>query len=184
MHSHDLISVSVGEIRPNGQGNLSIILGTAAGEILLAYSAGAHIDIIIPGVGPRGSIPRAARLTAVIFDGNLRRADRHFHRRLTLYLHQQLKAGRSARHFAAARTIFPAAGRALPAVCRGGTGITPLLAMAEADCRQKGALELHSLCRQLAPDQPSPAPEPADRRTARWPFTESEEGAAFPPAGP
>ncbi|MGD1711222.1 PDR/VanB family oxidoreductase, partial [Klebsiella pneumoniae subsp. pneumoniae] len=53
MHSHDLISVSVGEIRPNGQGNLSIILQTAAGEILPAYSAGAHIDIIIPGVGSR-----------------------------------------------------------------------------------------------------------------------------------
>ncbi|MDU9088876.1 hypothetical protein RW679_20260, partial [Klebsiella pneumoniae] len=26
MHSHDLISVSVGEIRPNGEGNLSLIL--------------------------------------------------------------------------------------------------------------------------------------------------------------
>ena len=53
MHSHDLISVSVGEIRPNGEGNLSIILQAAAGEILPACSAGAHIDIIIPGVGPR-----------------------------------------------------------------------------------------------------------------------------------
>ncbi|PLK56184.1 oxidoreductase, partial [Klebsiella quasipneumoniae] len=50
MHSHDLISVSVGEIRPNGEGNLSLILQAAAGEILPAYSAGAHIDIIIPGV--------------------------------------------------------------------------------------------------------------------------------------
>lgn len=53
MHSHDLISISVGEIRPNGEGNLSLILQAAAGEILPAYSAGAHIDIIIPGVGPR-----------------------------------------------------------------------------------------------------------------------------------
>ena len=53
MHSHDLISVSVGEIRPNGEGNLSLILQAAAGEILPAYSAGAHIDIIIPGFGSR-----------------------------------------------------------------------------------------------------------------------------------
>ncbi len=65
MHSHDLISVSVGEIRPNGEGNLSIILQAAAGEILPACSAGAHIDIIIPGVGPR-QYSCVARLTAVI----------------------------------------------------------------------------------------------------------------------
>ncbi|MFS9545995.1 oxidoreductase, partial [Klebsiella pneumoniae] len=91
MHSHDLISVSVGEIRPNGQGNLSIILQAAAGEILPAYSAGAHIDIIIPGVGPRqyslcGTPDRSntyeicVRLTDTSTGGSR-------------YLHQQLKAG-------------------------------------------------------------------------------------------
>ncbi len=65
MHSHDLISVSVGEIRPNGEGNLSLILQAAAGEILPTYSAGAHIDIIIPALAP-GSIPCAACLTAAM----------------------------------------------------------------------------------------------------------------------
>lgn len=91
MHSHELISVSVGEIRPNGQGNLSIILQTAAGEILPAYSAGAHIDIIIPGVGSRqyslcGTPDRSntyeicVRLTDTSTGGSR-------------YLHQQLKAG-------------------------------------------------------------------------------------------
>ncbi|CDL07565.1 Flavodoxin reductases (ferredoxin-NADPH reductases) family 1; Vanillate O-demethylase oxidoreductase [Klebsiella pneumoniae IS43] len=57
MHSHDLISVSVGEIRPNGEGNLSLILQAAAGEILPTYSAGAHIDIIIPRHWPPAVFP-------------------------------------------------------------------------------------------------------------------------------
>lgn len=91
MHSHDLISVSVGEIRPNGEGNLSLILQAAAGEILPTYSAGAHIDIIIPGIGPRqyslcGMPDRGngyevcIRLTDTSTGGSR-------------YLHQQLKAG-------------------------------------------------------------------------------------------
>ncbi len=64
MHSHDLISVSVGEIRPNGGKSIINIAGGGR-EILPTYSAGAHIDIIIPGIGP-GSIPCAACLTAAM----------------------------------------------------------------------------------------------------------------------
>ena len=140
MHSHDLISVSVGEIRPNGQGNLSIILQTAAGEILPAYSAGAHIDIIIPGVGPRqyslcGTPDRSntyeicVRLTDTSTGGSR-------------YLHQQLKAG-DRLAISPPRNHFPLpqAGRYL--LFAGGIGITPLLAMAEAIAARKRALELH-----------------------------------------
>ncbi len=65
MHSHDLISVSVGEIRPNGEGNLSLILQAAAGEILPAYSAGRISILLFPALA-RGNIPCAACLTAVI----------------------------------------------------------------------------------------------------------------------
>ena len=91
MHSHDFISVSVGEIRPNGEGNLSLILQAAAGEILPAYSAGAHIDIIIPGVGPRqyslcGIPDRGNRYEVCV-----RLADASTGG--SRYLHQQLKAG-------------------------------------------------------------------------------------------
>ena len=91
MHSHDFISVSVGEIRPNGEGNLSLILQAAAGEILPAYSAGAHIDIIIPGVGPRqyslcGMPDRGNRYEVCV-----RLADASTGG--SRYLHQQLKAG-------------------------------------------------------------------------------------------
>ncbi|MBP7674427.1 MAG: ferredoxin reductase, partial [Klebsiella sp.] len=140
MHSHDLISVSVGEIRPNGQGNLSLILQAAAGEILPAYSAGAHIDIIIPGVGSRqyslcGTPDRSntyeicVRLTDTSTGGSR-------------YLHQQLKAG-DRLAISPPRNHFPLpqAGRYL--LFAGGIGITPLLAMAEAIAARKGALELH-----------------------------------------
>ncbi|HCI6872809.1 TPA: ferredoxin reductase, partial [Klebsiella variicola subsp. variicola] len=140
MHSHDLISVSVGEIRPNGEGNLSLILQAAAGEILPAYSAGAHIDIIIPGVGPRqyslcGTPDRSntyeicVRLTDASTGGSR-------------YLHQQVKSG-DRLAISPPRNHFPLpeAGRYL--LFAGGIGITPLLAMAEAIAARKGALELH-----------------------------------------
>ncbi len=140
MHSHDLISVSVGEIRPNGEGNLSLILQAAAGEILPTYSAGAHIDIIIPGIGPRqyslcGMPDRGngyevcIRLTDTSTGGSR-------------YLHQQLKAG-DRLAISPPRNHFPLpeAGRYL--LFAGGIGITPLLAMAEAIAARKGGLELH-----------------------------------------
>lgn len=158
MHSHDLISVSVGEIRPNGQGNLSLILQAAAGEILPAYSAGAHIDIIIPGVGPRqyslcGTPDRSntyeicVRLTDASTGGSR-------------YLHQQLKAG-DRLAISPPRNHFPLpqAGRYL--LFAGGIGITPLLAMAEAIAARKGRWS----CIIMSPVRarpPSPAPEPAD----------------------
>lgn len=148
MHSHDLISVSVGEIRPNGEGNLSLILQAAAGEILPTYSAGAHIDIIIPGIGPRqyslcGMPDRGngyevcIRLTDTSTGGSR-------------YLHQQLKAG-DRLAISPPRNHFPLpeAGRYL--LFAGGIGITPLLAMAEAIAARKGA-GAALLCRQRAPD--------------------------------
>lgn len=157
MHSHDLISVSVGEIRPNGEGNLSLILQAAAGEILPTYSAGAHIDIIIPGIGPRqyslcGMPDRGngyevcIRLTDTSTGGSR-------------YLHQQLKAG-DRLAISPPRNHFPSpeAGRYL--LFAGGIGITPLLAMAEAIAARKGA-GAALLCRQRAPDGLLPAPDPA-----------------------
>jgi vanillate O-demethylase ferredoxin subunit len=113
MHSHDLISVSVGEIRPTG-GNLSLILQAQRREILPAYSAGAHIDIIIPGVGPRqyslcGIPDRGNRYEVCV-----RLADASTGG--SRYLHQQLKAGDRLSISPAQPFSLPS--RALPAVCR------------------------------------------------------------------
>jgi hypothetical protein len=157
MHSHDLISVSVGEIRPNGEGNLSLILQAAAGEILPAYSAGAHIDIIIPGVGPRqyslcGTPDRSntyeicVRLTDASTGGSR-------------YLHQQLKAG-DRLAISPPRNHFP---------CRrpGATCCLPAVSASRLCWRwlkrlppERGA-GAALLCRQLAPDGLLPAPDPA-----------------------
>ncbi len=53
MKDGDLIPVSVKEISPNGLGNLSLKFIPEDGKIFPGYSAGAHIDIMIPGIGPR-----------------------------------------------------------------------------------------------------------------------------------
>lgn len=65
MHSHDLISVSVGEIRPNGEGNLSLILQAAAGKYYRPTLPGRISILLSPALAP-GSIPCAACLTAAM----------------------------------------------------------------------------------------------------------------------
>ncbi len=149
MHSHDLISVSVGEIRPNGEGNLSLILQAAAGEILPAYLRRGAYRYYYSRLRPRqyslcGTPDRSntyeicVRLTDASTGGSR-------------YLHQQLKPG-DRLAISPPRNHFPLpdAGRYL--LFAGGIGITPLLAMAEGDCRQKGSAGAALLCRQLAPD--------------------------------
>ena len=157
MHSHDFISVSVGEIRPNGEGNLSLILprqrpGNITGLLRRGayryyYSRRWPPTIFLCGMPDRGN-----RYEVCV------RAGGRFHRRLTLFA-LAAQSRRSALHFAAAQPFPPAAGRAT-AVCRRYRR-TPLLAM-DADCRQKGGAGAALLCRQFAPDRLLPAPGPAD----------------------
>ncbi len=134
MHSHDLISVSVGEIRPNGEGNLSLILQAAAGEILPTYSAG-RISILLFPASVRGSIPCAAPDRANTYEVCVRLTDTSTGG--SRYIHQQLKAG-DRLAISPPRNHFPLpqAGRYL--LFAGGIGITPLLAMAEAIAARKG----------------------------------------------
>ncbi|STT04060.1 vanillate O-demethylase oxidoreductase [Klebsiella pneumoniae] len=150
MHSHDLISVSVGEIRPNGQGNLSIIFaGGGRGNITGLLRRGAY-RYYYSRRRSRGSIPCAARLTGSnTYEICVRLTDTSTGG--SRYLHQQLKAG-DRLAISPPRNHFPLpqAGRYL--LFAGGIGITPLLAMAEAIAARKGAQEAALLCRQFAPD--------------------------------
>ncbi len=140
MKDGDLIPVSVKEISPNGLGNLSLKFIPETGEIFPGYSAGAHIDIMIPGIGPRQyslcgipdhrqSYEICVRLADISSGGSR-------------YLHQQLKPGdrlsisRPRNHFPR-----PEAGRYL--LLAGGIGITPLLAMAEELALQQIDFEIH-----------------------------------------
>ncbi|HHG8772964.1 TPA: 2Fe-2S iron-sulfur cluster-binding protein [Raoultella planticola] len=140
MKDGDLIPVSVKEINPNGLGNLSLKLIPAAGKILPGYSAGAHIDIMIPGIGPRQyslcgmpdhrqSYEVCVKLDALSSGGSR-------------YLHHELKPGdpltisRPRNHFP-----LPPARRYL--LLAGGIGMTPLLAMAEEIAQQQLDFEIH-----------------------------------------
>ncbi|WP_174509212.1 PDR/VanB family oxidoreductase [Klebsiella oxytoca] len=140
MKDGDLIPVLVKEISPNGLGNLSLTLIPEAGKIFPEYSAGAHIDIIIPGIGPRqyslcGMSGHRECYEVCVKLSDLSSGGSH-------YLHHALKAGdrlsvsRPRNHFP-----LPAAGRYL--LLAGGIGMTPLLAMAEELAQQQIDFELH-----------------------------------------
>ncbi len=133
MHSHDLISVSVGKYAQWTGKPIHNFAG--GGREITGLLRRAHIDIIIPGVGPRqyslcGTPDRSntyeicVRLTDASTGGSR-------------YLHQQLKAG-DRLAISPPRNHFPLpqAGRYL--LFAGGIGITPLLAMAEAIAARRG----------------------------------------------
>ncbi|TCW17373.1 vanillate O-demethylase ferredoxin subunit [Raoultella sp. BIGb0138] len=140
MKDGDLIPVSVKEISPNGLGNLSLKFIPAAGKILPGYSAGAHIDIMIPGIGPRQyslcGIPdhRQSYEVCVKLDDISSGGSRYLHHELQPG--DRLSISRPRNHFP-----LPAAGRYL--LLAGGIGITPLLAMAEEIARQQIDFEIH-----------------------------------------
>ncbi|HDT6527322.1 TPA: oxidoreductase [Raoultella ornithinolytica] len=140
MKDGDLIPVSVKEISLNGQSNLSLKFIPEGGKILPGYSAGAHIDIMIPGVGPRqyslcGMPDHRQSYEVCVKLGDISSGG-------SRYLHHALKPGdrltisRPRNHFP-----LPAAGRYL--LLAGGIGITPLLAMAEEIARQHIDFEIH-----------------------------------------
>jgi vanillate O-demethylase ferredoxin subunit len=177
MHSHDLISVSVGKYGQR-RGNLSLILQAAAGKYYRPTPPGRISILLFPALA-RGNIPCAARLTAILM--NLRQAGGRLHRRLTLFA-PAAQSRRSARHFAAAQPFsLPQAGRYL--LFAGGIGITPLLAMAEAIAARKGALELHyyvASSRQTAFSRAWLS----WLRAARWRFTAARKASRFASRSP
>lgn len=140
MKDGDLIPVSVEAISPNGLGNLSLKLIPETGKLFPEYSAGSHIDIMIPGIGPRqyslcGMPDHRECYEVCVKLGDISRGGSH-------YLHHELNAGdrlsisRPRNHFP-----LPAAGHYL--LLAGGIGITPLLAMAEEIARQQIDFEIH-----------------------------------------
>ena len=138
MHSHDLISVSVGEIRPNGQGKSIINIAGGGREILPFSRRGAYRyysrrrsrQYSLCGTPDRSNTYEiCVRLTDVFPPA-------------AHAVYQQLKAG-DRLAISPPRNHFPLpAGRALPAGYPVRYRHAPLLAMAET-IAARGALELH-----------------------------------------
>ncbi len=140
MKALELIPVIVNRLSHNGAGNISLQLVAEHGGPLPEYSAGAHIDLNIPNVGPRQyslcSENRnqeyyevCVKLAAISSGGSQ-------------YIHQQLQQGERLT-ISAPRNHFPLPQAKHYLLFAGGIGITPLLAMAEELASQGIDFELH-----------------------------------------
>lgn len=134
-----LRQVIVTNITPNGEGNISIRLSAKEGDFLAEYSPGAHIDLMIPGVGPRqyslcGIDNTSGYEICIKCEPNGRGG--------SLYLHKSIRIGDTVEishpknHFK-----IPKNGKIL--FFAGGIGITPILVMAEYHVLKGYPVELH-----------------------------------------
>lgn len=135
-----LIPVIIKNIDINGAGNISLQLIPQHGGLLPDYLPGAHIDIYIPGVGPRQYSLCGDRCSGEYYEICVKLAEDSSGG--SLFIHHHFRSGDSL-SISAPRNHFalPAAGRYL--LFAGGIGITPLLAMAEQLAQQQIEFELH-----------------------------------------
>ena len=140
MKDAELIPVTVNKLSVNGKGNISLQLIAQHGQALPAYSAGAHIDVFIPDIGPRqyslcGEIGNGEYYEICIKLASESTGGSH-------YLHHNIKVG-DALTISAPRNHFPLPQARHFLLFAGGIGITPLLTMAEELSRQHIEFELH-----------------------------------------
>jgi len=135
-----LIPVIIKNIEINGTGNISLQLIRLHGGLLPAYLPGAHIDIYIPGIGPRQYSLCSEQCNGEYYEVCVKLAENSSGG--SLFIHHHFRSGDSL-NISAPRNHFalPAAGRYL--LFAGGIGITPLLTMAEQLAQQHIAFELH-----------------------------------------
>jgi len=140
-----MIEVVVNSRNHEAEGICSYELTCAQGNPLPAFSAGAHIDVHLPGGLVRQYSlcnhpqERHRYLIGVLNDAASRGGSR--------CLHEQVQAGQRLR-ISAPRNLFelvPGASRSL--LFAGGIGITPILAMAEQLWLQGDLFELHYCAR-------------------------------------
>lgn len=140
MKALELIPVIVNRLSHNGEGNISLQLVAEHGGPLPEYSAGAHIDLNIPDVGPRqyslcGENDNREYYEVCVKLAPISSGGSH-------YIHQQLQQGERLT-ISAPRNHFPLPQAKHYLLFAGGIGITPLLAMAEKISRQGFDFELH-----------------------------------------
>ncbi|MHA6311862.1 PDR/VanB family oxidoreductase [Pantoea sp. S-LA4] len=140
MKDAGLIPVTIKSVDINGVDNLSLQLISQHGEALPAYLPGAHIDVIIPDIGPRQYSLCSHSHSGEYYEICVRRAERSSGG--SHYIHHHFRPGDQLT-ISAPRNHFPLpeAGRYL--LFAGGIGITPLLTMAEQIARQGIEFELH-----------------------------------------
>lgn len=140
-----VLEMRVAAIRREAEGILGFDLVPVAGTGLPPFTAGAHIDVMLPGLPARQyslcNAPQDAHCyqIAVLREPASRGGSR--------YLHEQVKVGdrlmisAPKNHF----ELAPTPGHSL--LIAGGIGVTPILAMAEALAARGDAFTLHYCAR-------------------------------------
>lgn len=139
------LHVRVAAIRNEATDIASFELIPDSGQALPVFAAGAHIDVMLPGLPVRQySLCNAPGEThryriAVLKEPNSRGGSRHLHERVSVG--DALVISEPKNHFA----LEPSAKRTL--LLAGGIGVTPLLAMADALTAAGSPFEMHYCAR-------------------------------------
>lgn len=141
----DSLQVRIAAIRKEATDIASLELISEDGQALPAFEAGAHVDVMLPGLplrqyslcNPPWETHRY--VVAVLKEPESRGVSRHIHERVSVG--DTLLISRPKNHFA----LEPSAKRTL--LLAGGIGVTPLLAMAESLAANGANFEMHYCAR-------------------------------------
>lgn len=140
MKDAELIPVTIKAITENGCGNLLLQLIAQQTYSLPKYSAGAHIDLYIPEIGPRQYSLCSEENHGDYYEICVKLAENSSGG--SHHIHHHIKPGASL-SISAPRNHFPLPEAKRYLLLAGGIGITPLLAMAEEIAAVGGEFELH-----------------------------------------
>jgi len=158
------IAVRIVEKRSLSEDVVGLVLEAVDGGRLPSFTAGAHVDIELPG----GLIRQYSLCNApgapdryelgILLDRNGRGGSRA--------VHEALAEGQTVR-ISAPRNLFPLQSADHSVLMAGGIGITPILSMAEQLAREGASFELHYFVRK--PDRATFLDRLAeDRFAGRW----------------
>jgi vanillate O-demethylase ferredoxin subunit len=142
--SDEWISVRIAERRRLAEDVVGLVLEPVEGAALPPFTAGAHVDIELPGgIVRQYSLCNAPGAVAryelgILFDRQGRGGSRAVHEGLT--------TGQAVR-ISAPRNLFALRPAEHVVLMAGGIGITPILAMAEQLAREGASFELHYFAR-------------------------------------
>ena len=140
MKDAEIIPVTIKAMSENGSGNLLLQFIAQQNYSLPKYSAGAHIDVYIPGIGPRQYSLCSEESQGDYYEVCVKLAEKSSGG--SHHIHHNFKPGDSL-SISAPRNHFPLPEAKRYLLLAGGIGITPLLAMAEEIATAGGEFELH-----------------------------------------
>lgn len=141
------LTVTVAALAAEGAGNLGVRLEPLPGQALPAFSAGAHIDVFLPGALTRQYSIASAPSHRDHYELCVKREPES--RGGSRFIHQHLAVGAQL-EISAPRNLFALQAADHHVLVAAGIGITPLLSMASALKEQQQSFTLHYYTRTRA----------------------------------